>query len=159
MAILITAGADELSFHTGTLTGDLTVAGAAMVFGLYTLFSKKIMSRFTPLQFATIMASFGAISLFLIGLPSLLTLDWSKVTIAGAGGVVYSGLLAIGAAYIIWNYGLTTVGAVRTSSFQNMVPVLGVFFGVLLLNEALTLQHYVGSGVAIAGVIITRQAK
>ncbi len=71
----------------------------------------------------------------------------------------YSGLLSIGAAYIIWNYGLQTVGAVHTATYQNLVPVMGLVFGIVLLNEQLTFLQYVGSALVIAGIILARFRK
>ncbi|HET6527369.1 MAG TPA: DMT family transporter, partial [Balneolaceae bacterium] len=79
-----------------------------------------------------------------------------SVSFVAYGGALYSGLLAIGAAFLIWNYGLQTVGAVYTSTFQNLVPVRGLFFGVVLLNDHLTLLQYLGSALVVAGIVLAR---
>jgi len=62
----------------------------------------------------------------------------------------------IGIAYLIWNNSVSKIGAVRTAAYQNLVPVLGLVFGVVLLQEALTLQQYSGSAMVIAGIIFSR---
>jgi drug/metabolite transporter (DMT)-like permease len=67
--------------------------------------------------------------------------------------------LAIGAAYLIWNYGLKTVGAIHTATYQNLVPVLGLIFGVVLLGESLTWVQYFGSALVIAGIVLSRKKK
>lgn len=156
---IVSGGNDPFSIGSDTFWGDIIIIGAAIVWGGYTILSKSFLSRYTPIQFSAIMATIGAIVLFLIGLPSIIQLEWTKISTAAYGGVIYSGLLSIGVAYLIWNYGLQTVGAVHTATYQNLVPVLGLVFGVALLNEQLTLLQYSGSALVIAGIILARWKK
>jgi len=127
-----------------------------VVWGGYTILSKSFLDRYSPVQFSTIMATVGCITLFLIGLPNMIQLEWTQISAAAYGGVVYSGLLSIGVAYLIWNYGLQAVGAVHTATYQNLVPVLGLAFGVVLLNEQLTILQYAGSGLVVIGIVLAR---
>ncbi len=159
IAFIIAGGDKPFSLGSDTFRGDFIIILAAMVWGGFTILSKSFLNRYTPIQFSAVMSTIGCILLFLIGLPNMIQTDWTSVSHAAFGGVVYSGLLSIGAAYIIWNYGLQTVGAVRTSTYQNLVPVLGLVFGVLLLNEQLSLLQYIGSASVIAGIILARKKK
>jgi len=65
--------------------------------------------------------------------------------------------LSVGIAYIIWNYALNQVGAVHTATYQNLVPVLGLFIGFGLLGEPLATLQLAGSAVVIAGIVVTRR--
>lgn len=154
---IIGGGAREFSMTSDTFIGDVIIVLAAMVWGLYTILSKPFLERYTPIQFSAVMSSIGCVVLFLIGLPSMLTVNWSAVSYPAYGGIIYSGLLAIGAAYVIWNYGLQTVGAVHTATYQNLVPVLGLLFGIVLLGEQLTLAQYFGSALVIGGIVLSRK--
>lgn len=153
---IITGGSQSLSIGSDSLLGDLIIIAAAVVWGGYTLLSKPFLERYTPIQFSVIMATIGSVVLFLIGLPNILELEWSTISASAYGGIFYSGFLSIGVAYVIWNYGLQTVGAVHTSTYQNLVPVLGLLFGVVLLNEQLTSMQYGGSALVIAGIVLAR---
>ncbi len=153
---IISGGNDPFSFSSDTFLGDIIIIGAAIVWGGYTILSKSFLTRYTPIQFSAIMATIGAIVLFLIGLPNIIQLEWTQISAAAYGGVIYSGLLSIGVAYLIWNYGLQTVGAVHTATYQNLVPVMGLFFGIVLLNEQLTFLQYTGSALVIVGIILAR---
>lgn len=157
IVFIISGGKDPFSLGSDTFLGDLIIIAAAVVWGGYTILSKSFLSRYTPIQFSAIMATIGAILLFLIGLPSIIQLEWTNISAAAYGGVVYSGLLSIGVAYLIWNYGLQTVGAVHTATYQNLVPVLGLIFGVVLLNEQLTMLQYTGSLLVIIGIVLARK--
>ena len=159
IVFIICGGAEEFSMSSNTFIGDVIILVAAMVWGGYTILSKPFLNRYTPIQFSAVMVSVGCVVLFIIGLPNMLTINWASVSYPAYGGLVYSGLLAIGAAYVIWNYGLQTVGAVHTATYQNLVPVLGLIFGVVLLGENLTLVQYFGSALVIAGIVLSRKKK
>jgi drug/metabolite transporter (DMT)-like permease len=155
--IIITGGDDRITFGSDTFLGDILIIVAAFVFGIYTVFSKQYLKHYTPIQFSGIMVSVGAISLLLIAIPEMSATNWTEISYAAFGGVIYSGALAIGFAYLVWNYGLHKVGAVKTSTYQNLVPVLGLAFGVIILNEQLSLMQYAGAAVAVAGIVLTRK--
>jgi drug/metabolite transporter (DMT)-like permease len=156
---IISGGDDPFSLGSDTFLGDVTIIAAAAVWGGYTILSKSFLDRYTPIQFSAIMATIGCIVLFLVGLPNMMQLEWSTISAAAYGGVIYSGLLAIGVAYLIWNYGLKTVGAVHTATYQNLVPVLGLFFGIVLLGEHLTPLQYLGSALVVTGIVLARWKK
>ncbi|WP_205720183.1 DMT family transporter [Fodinibius halophilus] len=153
---IVSGGKDPFSLSSDTFVGDITIIAAAVVWGGYTILSKSFLDRYTPIQFSAVMATIGSVVLFLIGLPNILQLQWQTISASAYGGVLYSGILSIGVAYLIWNYGLQTVGAVHTSTYQNLVPVLGLIFGIVLLNEQLTLLQYIGSALVITGIVLAR---
>lgn len=156
ISFIIGGSGQGISLSSDTMKGDLIVLVAAMAWGGYTILSKPFLKRYTPIQLTAVTGSIGCIVLFLLGLPGMLSMDWSSVSAAAYGGTVYSGLLSIGAAYVIWNYGIQTVGTVRTATFQNLIPVMGLVFGFIILNEQLTLLQYIGSAFVIAGIVLTR---
>lgn len=156
VVIIITSGKNPISFGSDTFSGDLAIVASAVVWAVYTIYSRQYLSRYTPLQFSAFMTSLGAVALIMLAIPYASETDWQNVSPAAYGGAVFSGLFAIGVAYLIWNNGLMKVGAVRTSTYQNLVPVLGLFFGIALLGESLESLQYVGSAVVIGGIILTR---
>jgi len=155
--LLILLGKPErISLSSETFTGDLLTLAAAFVFGSYTVMSKGFLNYYPPIQLTTMSMTVGGTSLVLVGLPWVLELDFTQISALALGGVLYNGLLSVGVSYIIWNYGLRQVGAVRTATYQNLVPVLGLILGFLILGEQLTLVQYAGSAVVIAGIVIAR---
>jgi drug/metabolite transporter (DMT)-like permease len=156
--LLILLGKPErISLSSETFTGDLLTLASAFVFGSYTVYSKNFLKYYPPLQLTTISMSVGGLSLVVAGIPWLIVLDFGSVSWVGYGGAIYSGLFSVGIAYIIWNYGLRQVGAVRTATYQNLVPVLGLILGLIILDEKLTLIQYLGSAIVITGIIQTRR--
>lgn len=153
---IVTGSKQGISLASKTFLGDLIILGAAISWGVYTILAKKFLKKYPSTQFTGVMSIIGMVCLLLIGLPNLVSVEWAKVSLVGWMGVIYSGLLSIGLAYLIWNNSVSNIGAVRTAAYQNLVPVLGLVFGVVLLQEALTLQQYSGSAMVIAGIIFSR---
>lgn len=154
--LIIMFGENPISFSSGSFLGDVLITISAIVWGAFTLFSKPFLGRYSPLQFSTFMATSGAISFLIVAIPFYPSVNWGGISGAAWSGVAYSGLLSIGLAYLIWNNGLKKVGVVRTAMYQNLVPVLGLLFGLLLLGEALQPLQYIGSAIVIAGILATR---
>ncbi len=155
--LILTGSGKELSFGSGTLYGDMLTLGSALVFGTYTVLSKDFLKRYAPLQLTVMSMVSGGGVLVLAAIPDLMVLEYAAIPFSAWMGALYSGLLSVGIAYIIWNHALNQVGAVRTATYQNLVPVLGVLIGYFLMGEPLAALQMVGSLVVISGIIVTRR--
>ena len=159
VALIMGGGEEGITFRSETLAGDAIIISAAMVFAVYTLLSRSLLEKYSPLTLATSVMSIGGTLLILVAIPSLIRLDYSTVSLNAYGGAAYSGIFAIGFAYLIWNFGIKNVGAVRTSTYQNLVPVLGVLFGLIFLGEKLHILQYLGCLLTVGGIMLSRYQK
>jgi drug/metabolite transporter (DMT)-like permease len=159
VVLIVMTGKNPISIGSETFLGDMLIIAAAMVWGIFTILSKQFLTRYTPLQFSAVMSTIGAVVLTTIAIPFIPETNWNSLSAGAWGGAVYSGLLSIGLAYLIWNNGILKVGAVKTATYQNLVPVLGLLFGIIILGESLEWLQYVGSAVVIAGILLTRYGK
>ncbi|WP_421772994.1 DMT family transporter [Gracilimonas sp.] len=156
VTLIIMGGQDTLSFESETFLGNIITLVAAVCWAAYTILSRKYLAIYSPIQYSAFMSVVGLIALLIVGLPFLVKLDWSQISYIGYGGIFYSGALSIGLAYIIWNNGVKMIGAVRTAAYQNLVPVLGLVFGLVLLGEELSVLQYIGAGLVITGIVLAR---
>ena len=63
------------------------------------------------------------------------------------------------ASYLTWMWLLRHYPATQMSTFTFLTPVFALVFGVVLLNEPLTLQLVVAlTGVAVGIVLVSRRA-
>ncbi len=156
--VALIMGGGEEGFNPGaqSVTGDLIIVLAAMVFATFTLLSKSFLTKYTPIELSTVVMTVGGAGLIIAAIPGLIRLEYQEISLPAYGGALYSGVFAIGVAYLAWNYGIRQVGAVRTSTFQNLVPVLGVILGYLLLGETLTIMQYFGAASVILGIVLAR---
>ena len=156
VALIMGGSEGGWNLSSETLAGDLIIVSAALVFAMYTLLARSMLHTYTPLTLATLVMTLGGTMLIIVGIPSLIKLDFSSVGAVSYAGAAYSGLFSIGLAYLIWNLGIKSVGAVKTSTYQNLVPVLGVLFGVIFLGESLHYLQYLGTIMTVGGVMLAR---
>lgn len=156
VGLIIFGRSAGFSFSSTSVLGDIVVLFSAIAWASYTILSKKYLKEYNSTQYSAFISLIGVITLVLVGVPDLLKTDYSSISLAGYAGILYSGLLSVGLAYLIWNRGVHKIGAVRTAAYQNLVPVLGVVFGVVLLNESLNLLQYLGSGSVLVGIYLSR---
>lgn len=156
VALIIMGNEQPLSFESDTFLGNIITLLAAVCWATFTILSRKYLKVYSAIQYSAFMSAVGLASLLLVGLPFMVQLDWSGISPAGFGGILYSGALSVGLAYILWNSGVSKIGAVRTAAYQNLVPVLGLLFGVILLGEELTILQYIGAIFVIAGIVMAR---
>lgn len=159
VVLIMGFGEQGFNLRAESVLGDAIIVSAAMVFAVYTLLSRSLLETYSPLTLATMVMTTGGTLLILVAIPSLIRLDYQAVSLVSWGGAAYSGLFAIGLAYLIWNFGIKNVGAIRTSTYQNLVPVLGVLFGLIFLGEKLHVLQYIGSLLTIAGIMLSRQKR
>ncbi|MDG5767477.1 DMT family transporter [Balneolales bacterium ANBcel1] len=159
VALIMGGGEDGITLASESFAGDLIMVSAAMVFAAYTLLARSMLEKYSPLTLATSVMTVGGTLLIVTAIPSLLQLDFRSISRVSYAGAAYSGTFAIGLAYLIWNFGIKNVGAIRTAAYQNLVPVLGVLFGLVFLGEKLHLLQYLGCLLTIGGIVLTRIKK
>jgi drug/metabolite transporter (DMT)-like permease len=67
-------------------------------------------------------------------------------------GIVYLGVVSTAGAFFLWNKGLELMEAGAGSLFFFFQPVVGAFFGWLLLGETLSWNFFVGGLFIVFGV-------
>lgn len=84
---------------------------------------------------------------------------WNEISAASWWAWVYLVLAGSLVGYIayIWLLGNAPISLVATYSYVN--PVVAVALGVLLLNEEVTTNMWIGGGIVLAGVILTITAE
>ena len=156
---LVTAGGEgpaQTVSLANRLTGSLLVFGAVVCWSIYTVMSRDLLRRYSPLRVTAVTLSIGAVPLIVLSIPDLKKQDWSAIPALTWAGLAYSMLFALVAAYILWYRSVRDVGNLRTAIYSNLVPVFGALSGVLILGEKVT-TGLLGGGICIfAGILLTR---
>ena len=82
-------------------------------------------------------------------------IPWDIVTTESMISVIYLATFCTGLAYIPYFILIRNVGPVSTSIIAMLVPVFGMFWAYLLLNESVTLTKLLGCFLIIIGVLMT----
>jgi len=155
------AGIILISFNGARLQlnpmGDLLAVTAAFIWACYSLLSKKISSFGRPVILTTRRMFFYGI-LFMV--PAMFFFDMqpglSRFTnITYLLNIFYLGLGASALCFVTWNFAVRELGAVKTSVYIYMVPVITVITSVLILHEQLTLMAGLGTVLTLMGLVLS----
>ncbi|MBE5995224.1 MAG: DMT family transporter, partial [Paenibacillaceae bacterium] len=69
--------------------------------------------------------------------------------------IIFLGFGASAICFVTWNYALKILGAVKTSVYIYMVPVITVITSVLILHETITGTAVLGIMLTLAGLFIS----
>lgn len=153
--VLVTAR-EGLRLSTATLAGDALTLLCAACWALYTVFSRPLLYRYSPLQLTAVTMAFGVPALVAAAAPQLLRQPWQTVTWLGWAVLAFSTVLAIVVGYVVWYASLQIAGGPRTAAYSNLIPVATLAASWLLLGETLGLLQAAGAAVVLAGVWLAR---
>jgi drug/metabolite transporter (DMT)-like permease len=149
--VLVLMG-DRLDFHadSGTLALIAALGGAAL-YGFAANFARRRLAGIPSLAVATGTQVAAAIALA----PAALAL-WPTHPVAPLawGAAVVMGVASTGIAFILYFRLIINVGAARALAVTYLVPLFGMLFGALFLDETPTLRMLAGCAVILAGTAL-----
>jgi drug/metabolite transporter (DMT)-like permease len=147
------------SIDDGFGTGEMLLLGAVFTWAVYTLLLRRWTLKMSALNLTAWTMYTGTPGLVLIGIPALRHLHWHEVTISAWMGLLYSALLSLVGAYVLWNRGVATLGAARTVVYNTVVPLVATVIAIVALHERPGLIHLVGGVLIIGGVLLTARGE
>lgn len=158
--LLVTVGGGkQISFGQMTIRGDLMIFVGALLNAIFTITSKSLLTRYSPLQFNAYTMTTGAIGLLIFSNQSLRAQNWAAVGLQGWGGLAFSAILAIVLGNIIWNNGIKKIGPSRTAVYNNLQPAVAMLSSWLILGENIRLTQVLGACAIIGGLYVTRMTR
>lgn len=156
--ILISFNGSKLELNP---MGDILAVAASLVWACYSILTQKISSFGYSVILTTRRTFFYGI-LFMI--PAIFLFDFdmdlSRFTnMTYLLNIIYLGLGASSICFVTWNFAVKILGAVNTSIYIYLVPVITVVTSVLILRESVTWISLVGTVLAIAGLFISGYRK
>lgn len=156
--IVLIIGADSgLAIKQDTLTGNLLIVVAAIAWASYTVTAGPYLARHSALGVTVVSMGAAAVILTLIGLPQALTVEWRSVTRLAWIGILYTSILGVAGAYLLWNLGVKRLGGARAAVYSNLVPVVAVIVAALTLNEKISALQLAGGVIILIGIGLTRK--
>lgn len=139
--------------------GDILAIAAAVVWAGYSTLTKKI-SSFGYHTIQTTRRTFFYGLLFMI--PALFFLDFRVSPTQFADpknlcNLLFLGLGASALCFVTWNFAVKLLGAVKTSVYIYIVPVITALTSVLILHEQITLITICGIVITLAGLFLSEK--
>lgn len=145
-------------FGGASLAGDAFTMGAVCCWAVYTVGSRDLLARHSPLTVTGLTMLFGTALLVPASAAGLRQVPWPAVPLWAWVALVLSALLALNLAYLIWYASVQRIGNVRTSAYSNFIPLVAMAVAIAVLGEPLTASKVAGAAAVVGGVAITRVA-
>ncbi|GAB3024888.1 DMT family transporter [Bowmanella dokdonensis] len=130
----------------------LAALGATCLYGFAANYTKAALAGTPSLAIATGSQIYSALAL-----APLAWLTWPVQTPQSSawGQVLALGVACTGLAYILYFHLIEKVGVGNSITVAYLVPLFGVLWGALFLDETLHLSMFVGGGMILLGVALT----
>ena len=135
-----------------SVTGDLLVVGASLVWVGYIFVSRKLRGRHTSLSMNAWQALFA--------LPTLLPLalleksEWKPIPIDGWLSMAGLALICSALCYFLYGSALSHLSPVAISIFINLIPLVTILGGVAFLHETVSLLQMAGGLLIVASIFL-----
>jgi O-acetylserine/cysteine efflux transporter len=136
--------------------GVIFGAGSALFWALGTVYFKKYEERISTLWAVAMTFLVGGVVLTALG---LVVEGWREVSWTGefVASLLYSGLVGISLAWVIW-FALVRAGeASRVAAYIFAVPLTAVLIGVVFLDEPLGYALLVGAALVVSGIYLVNR--
>ncbi len=140
------------------LLGDLLTLGGVCCWAVYTVGSRALLDRLSPLVVTGVSTILGTAMYVPFAARDLAATPWASLSPGIWAGVLYSSLLSLNVAYLIWYTSVLRIGNVRTSAWSNLIPLVAISSAAVFLGEAITGATVAGAAAILSGVALTRLA-
>ncbi|MBN1222220.1 MAG: DMT family transporter [Candidatus Aminicenantes bacterium] len=154
--LVISIKSGGVQFSRQSLQGDLLVFCGNIFWAIYTVFSKPMLNRISPLKFAALTMSFGTFFYLPFCVKDMMDISFEAISVRVWAILLYSAIFSLVIPYIVWYASVKRVGNSKTAIYDNLIPVLTILFAYMLLDERITPVQAVGTVVILAGVYLTR---
>lgn len=146
----LVAGAFSGALHANSI-GVLAGLGAGLTYGLYSIFGKVALRRYSTMTTVVFSLGFGAVFLLLAagGLH--------PVAPEGRAALAYLVIIPTAAAYVLYTAGLRRVEAGRASIVATLEPVVAALAGTVILREPFAPVQWIGGVLVLLGVLVVHE--
>jgi drug/metabolite transporter (DMT)-like permease len=141
------------------LRGDALALGGGLLWGLTTLVirgSRMASASAEKTLFYQVAVTAAVAPLLSLALGETWSLDYSGQAWLS---IALQTVIGAFASYLAWMWMLRHYPATQLSSFTFLAPLFALLFGVLLLDEKLTLQLLVALAAVAAGIVLVNRRK
>ena len=149
VALIVNLGPVELNART--LIAALACITGTALWGWAGVMIKQRTGRLAPMSMAAGSIAFAAVVMAPL---ATLTPPPSAWTVEATTAAVAIGLLCTGLAYLPFFTLIRDIGPTRTLTVGLAVPVLGIFWGWLILDEAVTAPMFLGAALVLVALAL-----
>lgn len=139
--------------------GDVLALLAALSWAFYSVLTKKISEfGYSSVQATRRVFAYGVVfmipAMFLFDFKLYIERFTNKINLFN---ILFLGVGASALCFVTWNYAVKVLGAVKTSVYIYLVPVITVIASALILKEEISAKTIVGIALTMAGLFISEE--
>jgi drug/metabolite transporter (DMT)-like permease len=136
--------------------GNLVMSLAVVAWGLYTVYGKRLIAKYGPIEATILTLSIGTLMFIPIGIFPALQFPYESLSTANWFQIGYLGLITSVIAYLLWYYALARIEASKVALFANLQPILTAVLAFFLLGQHISGMFVIGGSLAICGVVLAQ---
>ena len=158
MGIMLISFNGSSNFKLNPL-GDILALLAALVWAVYSILTKRISDYgYSTIQVTRRTFMYGVTFMFLTLIPLGFKLDLGRFSNPiYLGNILFLGLGASALCFVTWNMAVKILGAVKTSIYIYIVPVVTVVTSIIVLHEQITLMAFIGTVLILIGLFLSQK--
>ncbi|AIX07987.1 MULTISPECIES: DMT family transporter [Bacillus] len=152
----ILVGWSPIQLNVKVILSIVAISLAALFYGIGGVYSKRAFQDMKSFDLAIgqqLGASIVLLPFALLNMPN--KLPSIGVTISVLGLAIFSTSVA----YLLYFYLIKNIGPTKTVSVTLLVPIFGIIWGVLFLDERTTLSTYIGLSVVLMSILLVSNTK
>ncbi len=134
--------------------GILAVTLASCSYGMAMVYARRYLRTLPSLVAPTAQLLVATIYMIPLALYFERPFSLSWPSLQAVGSLVALAVIGTAMAFVVYYKIIEVAGATYLSMVTYILPVFGVLLGVLILNEQLTWNAYVGCGLILSGVMV-----
>lgn len=139
--------------------GDLLSILSALVWGFYSVIMRKISARqYNTIQVTRRVFFYGL--LFLLPLLPLFDFRLDLARFSDTSNLLNMLFLSLGASalcFVTWNFAVSVLGAIKTSVYIYMTPVVSIITSMIVINERITWLALLGVVLILSGLYLSEK--
>lgn len=157
------AGVAVVTFRDGFvwgngLLGNILAFLAALSWAFYCIILKRVQGRHSTLSITRKVMIYGTLCALPVMLFEPVTPISTLLRTDVLLNMLFLALICSMAAFFIWNLVIKKIGAIRSSNYLYLDPIVSIIMGVIVLNERVGLVAVVGCALVLLGVILVEKA-
>lgn len=138
--------------------GEILIIIAAISWAISNVYYRLTVQDLPKIQASAFQMLFGTIGIII----ATLFMEWNEPIEINAHSIYYilfTGVLASALCFTVWFVVISMIDMVTATISTLLVPIFGLLFSSLLLDERMTTSILIGSGLIILGIIIAQVTK
>ena len=157
--LVVSGGAGGFALSLRTWKGDLLLFAAVFLWAHYSVSARPLLKVYSPLKFTAVTMALGALMFLPFAIGPLRKTPLAAVSAKAWLCLLYSGVIALSLALVLWFFSVRRVGNSQTAVYSNLQPLLAVGFAWQLLGENIPPTLLLGAAVIFLGIYFPRRGR